>query len=157
MIVSCSPNNTLTLNQSMIKDMLPLSLHSSLILYLENCICRSGRETNTVPHFSILQMRHLCICWVVVMYSCLRWKPLRKISTPGSLARLYREVGLIPRYSLYLKRPNRNDKHCYKDSASPLIPINSVCQAEKSFCSQRLQQLGSTDLICMQKLLVYWS
>lgn len=43
-------------------------------------------------------MQLLCTCWVAVMFSCLRSKPLRKISTPGSLARLFKEVGFTSQY-----------------------------------------------------------
>lgn len=123
MIVSRSCNNTvLTLSQNMMKVkhegvyniklhqrsklqnpacMLSLGFHSSRNLYHVNYSCRCGSESNIVPlfYFFILQMQHLCICWAVVMYSCLRSKHLTKISTPGLLARLYREVSLIPHYS----------------------------------------------------------
>lgn len=41
-------------------------------------------------------MQDLCICWAVAIINFLRSRSLRKISIPGLLVRLYREVGFTP-------------------------------------------------------------
>lgn len=55
-------------------------------------------ENHWVLYFCTVQMQLRCTCWAAVMFSCLRSKPLRKISTPGSLARLFKEVGFTSQY-----------------------------------------------------------
>lgn len=77
-------------------EMFNLSFLSSLILHLVNISSSCGENKHSSSFFfPTLQMQHLCTCWVLVMHSCLRSKPLTKSSTPGLLVRLFREVSRI--------------------------------------------------------------
>lgn len=52
-------------------------------------------ESHIVLYFLTVQVQLLCICWAAGMFSCLRSRPLRMISTPGSSDRLFRKVSLV--------------------------------------------------------------
>lgn len=52
-------------------------------------------ESHKVLYFFTVQVQLLYTCWAAGTFSCLRSRHLRMTSTPGLLARLFREVSFV--------------------------------------------------------------